>query len=103
MYPHLFKEEFGSVLCCDTLLVGRQYRHLRKIFHNQKYTVITTLGIREARHIVHGDGFPRLAGSRKKSVHSLLLDGWLSDGTGSAGSNIFPNIQSKFWPIKVLL
>lgn len=37
------------------------------------------------------------------SVQALLLDGWLSDGVGSAVPNIFPNVQSKFAPIKVLL
>ena len=103
MYQYSFKEEFGSVLRGDTLLAGRQYSHLRKSVHDHKYTVITMLGRREARHIVHGDGFPRLAGSRQRSVHTLLLDGWLGDGAGSAGSNIFPNIQSEFGPIKVLL
>jgi len=92
MYPHSFKEEFGSVLCCDTLLAGRQYSHLRKFVHDQKYTVITVLGRREARHIVHGDGFPRLVGSRHSSVHALLPDGWLGDGVGNARSDLFSNI-----------
>jgi len=42
------------------------------------------IGRREAKHIVHGDGFPQLVGSRKKNVKALLLDGWLGDGVGSA-------------------
>jgi len=64
MYPYSFKEEFGNVLYYDTLLASRQYSHLRKYFHNHKHTVITMLGRREAQHIVHGDGFSRLARSR---------------------------------------
>jgi len=68
MYPHSFKEEFDSVLYCDTLFAGHQHSHLRKSVHDHKYTVITMLGRREARHIVHGDGFPQLASSSKRSV-----------------------------------
>jgi len=44
MYPHSFKEEFGNVLYCDTLLVGRQYSHLRKYVHDHKYKVSSMLG-----------------------------------------------------------
>jgi len=47
---------------------------------------------RDARHIVHGDGFPRLDGCRQMSVQALLLDGWLGDVAGSAGYDIFLNI-----------
>ena len=103
MYPYSFKEEFCSVLCCDALLARRQYIHLRKYVHNHKYTVITMLGIREVRHIDHGDGFPRMVGSRKRSAQTLLLDRWISDGTRSVGSDIFPNIQLEFWRKKLLL
>lgn len=90
------------MLCFDTLLTGHQYSNLRKFVQNHKYTVITMLGRRDARHIVHGDGFPRLVGNRE-SVQVLLLDGWIGDGACSTESDIFPNIQSEFWPIKVLL
>ena len=93
MYPYSFKEEFGSVLGCDTLLVSRKYSHLRKFVHDHKYIVFTMLGGREDRNIVHGDGFPWLAGSRHRSVQALLLDGWLGDGASSARSNISANIQ----------
>ena len=68
MYPYLFKEEFGNVLYHDALLAGCQYSHLRKNFRDHKYTVITMLGIMEARNIVNGDGFPRLARSRQRNV-----------------------------------
>jgi len=57
MHPYSFKEEFGHFFYCDTLLVGHQYSHLRKFVHDHNYIVITMLGRREARHIVHGDGF----------------------------------------------
>ena len=92
MYPYTLKEYFFHVLYYDTLLTCCKYSHLRKFFHDHKYITITMLGRREARHIVHGDGFPRMAGSRQRSVQALLLDGWLGDGRGSAGSNIFPKI-----------
>jgi len=68
MNPHLFEEEFGSVFYYDSLLTGHQYIHLRKSINDHKYTIITMLGRREARHIVLGDGFPRLDTSRKRSV-----------------------------------
>lgn len=103
MYPHSFREDFCSVPCCDTLLASRQYNHLRESIHNHKYIVITMLGRREARKIVHGDGLPGLVGSRKRSVHAFLLDGWLGDGISNAGSDIFSNILSVFWLIKRLM
>ena len=84
MYPCLFKEEFVNFLYCDILLSNCQYSHLIKFVHNHKYTVITMLGRRDAIHIVHGDGFPWLVGSRQRSVQALLLNGWLGDGAGSA-------------------
>ena len=84
MYPYSFKEEFGSVLCHDAILASRQYSHLKKKIHDQKYTIIPMLGISEARHIMHGDGFPGIVGSSQRSVHALLLDGWLGDGASSA-------------------
>ena len=39
------------------------------------------LGRREVKNIVHGDGFPGMDGSRKRSVQVLLLNGWLGDDT----------------------
>jgi len=68
MYPYSFKEDFGNVIYYDTLLIGHQYSHLRKSVHDHKYIVITMLDRREARHIVHGDGFPLLVGNRQRSV-----------------------------------
>lgn len=68
MYSYSFKEEFGSVLCYDSLLAGYQYGHLRKSIHDQKYTVITMLDRKEARQIVHGDGFLGLYGSKKTTI-----------------------------------
>jgi len=81
MYPHSFKEEFGSVLYYDTLLASSHYSHLIKFVHDHKHTVITMLSRRETS-----------VGSTKRSVQALLLDGWLDYGTGHARSNIFPNI-----------
>jgi hypothetical protein len=53
MYPDSFKEELGSGLYCDALLAGDQNRHLRKVIHNHKNTVISPLGGQEAQHVVH--------------------------------------------------
>jgi hypothetical protein len=58
MYPYSFKEEFGSGLYYDALLAGGRNRHLRKAINNHKNIVISPLGGWEARHVVHGDGFP---------------------------------------------
>lgn len=103
MYPHLFEKDFSSVLYYDTLLAGCQYVHLREFVHDHKYTVTTMFGGREAKQIVHGDVFPRLVGSRQRSVQALLLDGWFGYGIGNARSYIFSNIPSEFWPIKARL
>jgi len=84
MYLHSFKEEFGSVLCCDPLLSSHQYIHLRKYIHDHKYIVIFMLGRREARQLIHGDKLPRLVVSMQRSVQALLIDSWLCDGIGSA-------------------
>jgi len=48
MYLDSFKEEFGSGLCCDSLLAGGQNRHLRKAINNHKNIVISPLGGWEA-------------------------------------------------------
>jgi hypothetical protein len=36
MYPDSFKEELGSGLYYDALLVGNQNRHLREVINNHK-------------------------------------------------------------------
>jgi hypothetical protein len=53
MYPNSFKEELGSGLCYDAILAGNHNHHLRKAVNNDKNTVISLLGGREARHVVH--------------------------------------------------
>ena len=58
---------------------------------------------RKARHVIHGDGFPRSTRGRKQSIEALLLDGWFGNGTGSARSNVLPDVMSKVWPIEILL
>jgi len=67
-----------------------------------KNIVITMLHRRKNIHIVHGDGFPRLDRSGKRGVHNLILNGWFGDGTSTARFDIFSNILSKFWPIKII-
>jgi hypothetical protein len=53
MYLDSLKEDLGSGLYCDALLVGNQNRHLREAINNHKNTVISPLGGWEARHVVH--------------------------------------------------
>jgi hypothetical protein len=47
----------------------------KNLFNDHKKTVIAMLSRRKARHVIHGDGFPRLTRSRKQSIEALLLDG----------------------------
>jgi hypothetical protein len=68
MYLDSFKEYISSDLYCDALLAGGQNRHLRKAINNHKNTVISLLGGQEARHVVHGDGFPWHVRSRQRGV-----------------------------------
>jgi len=103
MYQHLFKEEFSTGFYCDTLLVGKKYGHLRKYVDDHKYIVISMLRIRKAKHIVHGDGFPGPARSRKRSIQALILNDWLGYGTGSVGLDMFSNVLFEIWSIKILL
>jgi len=49
IYKYSLKEEFASVLCCDILLAGDQYNHLKKFIHDYEYTAITMLSRRKAR------------------------------------------------------
>jgi hypothetical protein len=53
MYPDSFKEDLGSGLCCDALLVGNQNFHLREAINNHKNKVISPLGGWEAQHVVY--------------------------------------------------
>jgi hypothetical protein len=48
MYPNSFKEELGSGLYYDALLVGSHNFHLRKAINNHKNRVISPLGGWEA-------------------------------------------------------
>ena len=59
VHPHSFKEEFSSGLCCDILLASRHNGHLRESIDDHENTVISMLIRRQARHVIHGDGFPR--------------------------------------------
>jgi hypothetical protein len=103
VYPHSFKEEFSSGFCCDILLAGRHNGHLREFVDDHENTVISMLSRRKARHVIHGDGFPRSTRGRQWSIEALLLDGRFGNGVGSAGSDVLPDILSKVWPIEILL
>ena len=61
------------------------------------------LSRRKARHVIHGDGFPRSARGRQRSIEALLLDGQFGNGAGSAGSDVLPDVLLKVWPIEILL
>jgi hypothetical protein len=68
MDPQSFEEDLGSIYHFDILLAGCEDDHLQKPINDHKYTIIALLGGRKARHVIHGDGFPRLLGSRKRGV-----------------------------------
>ena len=61
------------------------------------------LGRRKARHVIHGDGFPRSTRGRKRSIEALLLDGQFGNGIGSAGSDVLTEVLSKVQLIEILL
>ena len=99
MYPHSFKEEFSNGFCCDILLACRRNAHLRESVDGHKNTVIAMLSRRNARHVIHGDGFPRSTRGRQRSIEALLLDGRFGNGAGIAGSDVLRDILSKIQPI----
>jgi len=103
VYPHSFKEEFNSGLCCGILLAGHHNGHLRESIDNHKNTIFAMLSRRKAQHVIHGDGFPRSTRGRKWSIEALILDGQFANGTGSARFDVLPNILSKIQPIEILL
>jgi hypothetical protein len=51
--PHSFEDELGSICHYDILLAGCEDGHLRKSINDHKYIVISLLGGRQARHIIH--------------------------------------------------
>ena len=83
MHPHSFKEEFSSGFCCDILLTGRHDGHLREAIDDHKNIVVSMLSRKKARHVIHGDGFPRSARGRQRGIEALLLNGQFGNGTGS--------------------
>ena len=95
MYSHSLKEELSSVLCCDTLLTGCHDGHLRESIDNHENAVIFVPSRRNNRYVIHGGGFPKSNRSRKRSISTFLLDGGFSNGIGSVGSNVLPDILLK--------
>jgi hypothetical protein len=53
MDPHSFKEDLGCICHCDILLTGCDDDHLRQPINDHKHTVISLLGGRQARHLIH--------------------------------------------------
>jgi hypothetical protein len=103
VYPHSFKEEFSSGFCFDILLAGHHNVHLRESVDDHEKTVVAVLSRRKARHVIHGDGFPRSNRGRQRSIEALLLDGRFGNGAGGARSDVLSDIMSKVWPIEILL
>jgi hypothetical protein len=103
VYPHSFKEEFSSGFCCDILLVGHHNGHLRESLNDHKNTVIVVLSSKKARHVIHGDGFPRSTRGRQRSIEALLIDGQFGNGAINVGLDVIPDILSKVQPIEILL
>jgi hypothetical protein len=71
--------------------------------NNHKITVIPPLGGREARHVVHGDGFPWPVRSRKRGVQAIFLSGRFGNRIGSAGPDIIFDFLSKFQLVEMFL
>ena len=103
MCPHSFKEEFRSGFCCDIILAGRHNGHLQESVHDHESKVFSMLSRRKARHVIHGDGFPRSTRGRYRSIEALLLDGRFGNGSSSEESDVLPNIMSKVRSIEILL
>jgi hypothetical protein len=103
VYPHSFKEEFSNGFCCDILLADCHNGYLRESIDYHENTVVAMLSRRKARHVIHGDGFPRSTRGRQRSIEALLLDGRFGNGIGSAESNVVLDILSKVWPIEIFL
>jgi hypothetical protein len=93
----------GSGLCCDALLVGDHNHHLRKDIKNHKNTFISLLCAREARHVVHGDGFPWPIRSRKRGVQTMFLSGQFGNNVGSEKPDILDDLMSKLRPVEMFL
>ena len=103
MHPHSFKEEFSSGLCCDILLPGHHNGHLQESVDDHENTVISMLSRRKALDVIHGYGFPRSNMGRQQSIDTLLLDGRFGNGASSGGSDVFPDILSKFRLVEIFL
>jgi len=103
MYPHSLKEEFSSSFFCDILLAGCRNGRLREFVDDHKITVVSMLSRRKARHVIHGDGFPRPTRFGQRNIEALFLDGRFWNGTGSERFDVLPDILSKIRPIEILL
>jgi hypothetical protein len=53
MDPNSFEEELSSICHYGILLAGREDGHLQKPINDHKYIVISFLGGRKARHVIH--------------------------------------------------
>jgi hypothetical protein len=51
--PNSFEEELGSIYRSDILLTGYEDGHLRKSINDHKHGVISMLGGRQTRHVIH--------------------------------------------------
>jgi hypothetical protein len=57
----------------------------------------------EARHVVHGYGFPWPVRNRKRGVHASFLSGRFGNNTSSVGDDILADLLSKFHPVEMFL
>ena len=103
MHPNSFKESLAVASAVIFFLLGLHNGHLRESVDDQENTVVSMLSRRKARHVIHGDGFPRLTRGKKRSIEALLLDGWFGNGAGSAGLDLLLDILSNIRLIEILL
>jgi hypothetical protein len=103
MNPNICKENFSSVLGCDTLFTRCQNGYLRELVDDHKNTIMTMFGGLKPSYVIHGYGLPGIFWCRERSVQPMLLNRHFSDGTGSARPNVLADIMSNIGPIEMLL
>ena len=68
VYPQSFKEEFCSGFYCYILFAGCHNDHLRESIDDHENAVVSMLGRRKDRHVIHRVVFPRSTRGRKWSI-----------------------------------
>ena len=103
MFPHMFKEELGSLLCCCSLLAWYEYIHIGKYVDYYYYHIMLMFGSRISRQIVHRNRFSWSTRNSKGCLQSLLSIQWFSNGTNHARFNVLVDVRFKWRSVKLVL